>query len=315
MTARNPLPEEWTLTEDRADFLFDLLSRGVLGLYLTFALFPIYWMLMMSLRTRAEIAESDPDFFVLSTDELRRVVLEGDLDLLAAEVEYENYLDMWDQIPLLDFYINSLIIAGVTTVLALVIAIMGGYAFSRHDFPGKRYIGGGLLATQMIPGVLILFPMFLLFIWIQTETPFKMRDTYHGIIFVYTTFTVPVAIWMLRGFFDSIPASMEEAARVDGCTRFQALYRVVIPMAAPGIAATGMFVFLIAFNEVLFASVLATGEVMPFAIGIRRFETQATTYWGEMMAASSLATIPILLLFVLFQQPIVEGLTEGGVKQ
>lgn len=309
------IPEEWELTEERADFLFDLLARGVLGLFLTFALFPIYWMVMMSLRTRSEIAAADPDLFLLSLDQMRRVVLEGDVDLLASEVDFENYVSMWDQIPLLDFYINSMIIAGVTTVLALVVAILGGYAFSRHTFPGKRYIGGLLLATQMIPGILILIPMFLLFIWIQTETPFKMVDTYHGIIFVYTTFTVPVAIWMLRGFFDSIPASMEEAARVDGCTRFQALYRVVVPMAAPGIAATGMFVFLTAFNEVLFAGILAGGEVTPFAIGISRFETQQTTFWGEMMAASSLATIPILLLFVLFQQPIVEGLTEGGVKQ
>ncbi|WP_248517828.1 carbohydrate ABC transporter permease [Salinarchaeum laminariae] len=309
------IPEEWRLTQDRADFLFDLLSRGVLGLFIVLALFPIYWMVMISLRNPEEIGTSDPSYFVLSLDELRTVVFEGDLDLLASEVDFANYVDMWDQIPLLEFYVNSLIIAGVTTVLALAVAILGGYAFSRHSFPGKRYIGGALLATQMIPGVLILLPMFLLFIWIQTETPFKVVDTYHGIIFVYMTFTVPVAIWMLRGFFDSIPASMEEAARVDGCTRFQALYRVALPMAAPGIAATGMFVFLTAFNEVLFAGILAGGEVTPFSIGISRFQTQQTTYWGQMMAASSVATIPIIILFALFQRPIVEGLTEGGVKQ
>ncbi len=120
---------------------------------------------------------------------------------------------------------------------------------------------------------------------------------------------------MLRGFFDTIPASLEEAARVDGCTRFQALVRIVLPLAAPGIAATGMFVFLVAFNEVLFASVMARGDVTPLSIGIQQFMERDQNYWGEMMAASTVATVPILLLFVLFQKPIVKGLTEGGVKQ
>lgn len=299
----------------RGDFAFGLLLRGVLGVFLTFALFPIYWMFATSMRTRSEISAAEPELFVLSGADLRAIVLEGNLDRLGTALEYENYVTMWDRFPLLDFFINSLIIAGITTILALVIAILGGYAFSRHRFPGKRFVGAGFLATQMIPGILILLPMFLLFVWVEDVTPFKVIDTYHGIIFVYTTFAVPVAIWMLRGFFDSIPVSMEEAARVDGCTRFQALVRVVVPMAAPGIAATGMFVFITAFNEVLFASILAGGDVTPFAIGIRQFETQQTTYWGQMMAASTVATVPILLLFVLFQRPIVEGLTEGGVKQ
>ncbi|WP_247004350.1 carbohydrate ABC transporter permease [Halosolutus gelatinilyticus] len=307
------IPDELRLTESGKDALFRLLSRGVLGCLLLYALFPIYWMVVSSFRTRAEISAADPNLFLFGIDDVPTIV--QDPNHLLTVLHYENYLTMWSRFPVLDYFVNSLIIASTTTALALVVGCLGGYAFSRYRFPGKGIVGGALLGTQMIPGILILLPMFLLFIWLQESLSIPILDTYHGIIFVYTTFTVPVAIWMLRGFFDTIPVSTEEAARVDGCSRLQALVRVVLPMAAPGIAATGMFVFLVAFNEVLFASMLARSDVTPFAIGIQSFETQTTVYWGEMMAASTVATAPILVLFILFQKPIVEGLTEGSVKQ
>lgn len=307
------IPDELRLSPSAKDRLFGLLSRGILGCLLLYALFPIYWMVVSSLRTRAEITAAEPALFPLGADDVSTIV--QDPGHLLTVFHYENYVTMWGRFPVLDYFVNSLVIASSTTALALVVGCLGGYAFSRYRFPGKGIVGGALLGTQMILGILILLPMFLLFIWIQETLAIPVINTYHGIIFVYTTFTVPVAIWMLRGFFDTIPVSAEEAARVDGCTRLQALVRVVLPMAAPGIAATGMFVFLVAFNEVLFASMLARGDVTPFAIGIQSFETQTTAYWGEMMAASTVATAPILLLFVLFQKPIVEGLTEGSVKQ
>ncbi|RQG93552.1 carbohydrate ABC transporter permease [Natrarchaeobius chitinivorans] len=307
------IPEELQLSSATKDRLFGLLVKGVLGTLLLYALFPIYWMVISSFRTRTEITAADPQLLPVELGQIPAIV--QDPALLLEILHYENYITMWARFPVLDYFINSLIIATTTTVFALVVGCLGGYAFSKYRFPGKGGVGGALLGTQMIPGILILLPMYLLFIWIQDTIGFPMTNTYHGIIFVYTTFTVPVAIWMLRGFFDTIPDSVEEAARVDGCSRIQALVRIILPMAAPGIAATGMFVFLVAFNEVLFASILASGDVTPFAIGIQSFETQTTAYWGEMMAASTVATAPILLLFVLFQKPIVEGLTEGSVKQ
>ncbi|MEY7852197.1 carbohydrate ABC transporter permease [Natrarchaeobius sp. A-rgal3] len=307
------IPEELRLSAAAKDRLFGLLVKGVLGSLLLYALFPIYWMVISSFRTRTEITAADPQLLPVELAEIPAIV--RDPTLLLDVLHYENYVTMWGRFPVLDYFINSLVIATTTTVFALVVGCLGGYAFSKYRFPGKGAIGGALLGTQMIPGILILLPMYLLFIWVQTNVGLPMVHTYHGIIFVYTTFTVPVAIWMLRGFFDTIPDSVEEAARVDGCSRIQALVRIILPMAAPGIAATGMFVFLVAFNEVLFASILADRAVTPFAIGIQSFETQTTAYWGEMMAASTVATAPILLLFVLFQKPIVEGLTEGSVKQ
>ncbi|RQH01419.1 carbohydrate ABC transporter permease [Natrarchaeobius oligotrophus] len=288
---------DWTTTDrDLEDVLVGLAKRFAMALILIFALFPVYWMFVVSLRPREEAVSTNPS-------------------LLLDSFYVENYVLMWQRFPLVDYFINSLIIAFATTALALFVASLAAYSFTRFSFAGKGKFGGAILGTQMIPGVLILLPMYLLFINIQTNVGLPMVNTYHGVIFVYTTFAIPFAIWMLRGYFANIPASLEDAARVDGCTRFQALIRIVLPLAAPGIAATGMFVFLTAFNEVLFASVLASSDVTPFAIGIQRFETQTQTYWGQMMAASTVATIPLIAIFVLFQKPIVDGLTSGSVKE
>ena len=284
------------LVDEHRDALFDLLAKSMLVVILIFALFPIYWMVVTSFRTWSDVTQTDPS-------------------LTPTSLYYQNYLEMWNRFPLVDYFVNSLIISLTTTALALFIGSLAAYAFSRYDFPGKGLFEGAILGTQMIPGVLILLPMYLLFVWVQTNVGLPLRNTYHGMIFVYTTFTVPFAIWMLRGFFDTIPSALEDAARIDGCTRFQALIRIVFPLAAPGIAATGMFVFIAAFNEVLFASILASSDVTPFSIGIQRFEARSQTFWGQMMAASTIATIPLLALFVLFQKPIVDGLTSGSVKQ
>ncbi|SEL16198.1 carbohydrate ABC transporter permease [Haloferax larsenii] len=289
------IPETWRLSTDGRELLFDAFSRFALGLVLLFALFPIWMMVMNSFKSRSQVMTENPT-------------------LIPSEFHVSNYFEMWQRFPLLDYFLNSLIIASVTTVVTILIASLAAYAFSRYDFPGKGKLELSILGTQMIPGVLILLPMYLLFINIQMQVGIPMKDTYHGLIFLYSTFTIPFAIWMLRGYFDTIPKALGEAARIDGCTRLGALFRVVMPLAAPGIAATSMFVFLLAFNEVLFASVLGSDTVTPFAIGIQEFQTQTQTYWGQMMAASTVATIPLLFLFVLFQKPIVSGLTSGSVK-
>jgi multiple sugar transport system permease protein len=289
------IPDEIRLPDEGKELIVSVFARFALLLILFFALFPIWMMILTSLSTRKEVMSTSMD--------------------LIPSFHWQNYINMWQRFPLVDFYINSLIISSVTTIVAILVGSLAAYAFSRYDFPGKDGFGLAVLGTQMIPGVLILLPMYLMFTTIQTNLGIPMVNTYYGIIFVYSTFTIPFAIWMLRGYFDTIPRALEEAARIDGCSRIEALFRIVMPLAAPGIAATSMFVFLIGFNEVLFASVLASSDVTPFAIGIQRFQTQAQTYWGQMMAASTVATIPLLLLFVVFQKQIVAGLTSGSVKQ
>ncbi|KAA9404853.1 carbohydrate ABC transporter permease [Haloarcula hispanica] len=290
------VPDEMRLTADGKELVYQLLWRSVLILVLIFAIFPVWMMFTTSFKTRDE-------------------VLQLGLDIIPADPYVQNYFLMFQRFPLVDYYVNSLVISSVTTVLSLLIGGLAAYSLSRYKFPGKEKFEMGALATQMIPGVLILIPMFLLFIVMDQSANVPMKDTYHGMIFLYTTFTVPFTIWMLRGYFDTIPTALEEAARIDGCTRTQALFRVVMPLAAPGLAATGMFVFLLAFNEVLFASVLATDNVTPFSIGIQNFQQQDQTMWGQMMAASTLAAVPLLAIFVVFQRQIVSGLTSGSVKQ
>ncbi|MFC4405518.1 carbohydrate ABC transporter permease [Haloarchaeobius iranensis] len=294
--AEGRVPSELRLTKAGRELLVTAVSRFALGLILVFALFPIWMMVMNSFKPRSAVMTENPS-------------------LVPRTFHPSNYVEMWSRFPLVEYFTNSLIIASATTVVSLLVASLAAYAFSRYDFPGKSKLELSILGTQMIPGVLILLPMYLLFINVQIHVGLPMKDTYHGLVFLYSTFTVPFAIWMLRGYFDTIPEALEEAARIDGCTRLGALFRVVMPLAAPGIAATGMFVFLMAFNEVLFASVLGSENVTPFAIGIQQFETQSQTYWGQMMAASTVATVPLLLLFVLFQKPIVAGLTTGSVKE
>lgn len=290
------LPEEVRLSSSGRELIADAFAKLVLALVLLFALFPIWMMIITSLKERSQLFQPG-------------------VALFPQVLHVENYINMWNRFPLVDYFLNSLIISSVTTIICLVVASLAAYSFSRYDFPGTDLFGLTILSTQMIPGVLILIPMFMLFTTIQQDIGIKMTNTYHGIIFIYSTFTVPFAIWMLRGYFDTIPTALEEAARIDGCTRSQALFRIVLPLALPGIAATGMFVFIIAFNEVLFASVMASDNVTPFAIGIQEFSTQTQTFWTEMMAAATVSSLPLLLIFVLFQKQIVSGLTAGSVKQ
>jgi multiple sugar transport system permease protein len=290
------LPDEFRLAHGGKDVIVEAFAKAVLALILLFALFPIWLMIVTSLKERSQL-------------------LQPGVSLIPSGFHIENYFEMWNHFKLVEYFLNSLIISLATTFICLFIASLAAYAFSRYDFPGKNKFGLAILSTQMIPGVLILIPMYMLFITIQTTLNFKMVDTYYGIIFIYSTFTIPFAVWMLRGYFDTIPEALEEAARIDGCTRVQALFRIVLPLAIPGLAATGMFVFIIAFNEVLFASQLASDQVTPFAIGIQSFESNTRTYWTQMMAAATIATVPLLLVLALFQRQIVSGLTAGGVKQ
>ncbi|WP_181684604.1 carbohydrate ABC transporter permease [Halorhabdus salina] len=289
------LADEIHLKSSAREMLFSLLVRATVVLLLIFALFPFWMMLQTSLKPRSEIAL--PGFHPIPQ-----------------EWTIKHYLEMFEVIPLANYYFNSLVIASVTTVLSLIIAGLAAYAFSRYDFPGKEKFEVGALATQMVPGILILIPMFLLFT-ILGQSGIPMKDTYWGMIFLYTTFTVPFAIWMLRGYIDTIPSALEEAARIDGCSRLEALYRIVFPLTLPGFAATGMFVFLLAFNEVLFASVMAPKQVTPFAIGVYEFMNANSTQLGPLMAASTTASVPILIIFVAFNRQIVSGLTAGSVKQ
>jgi ABC-type sugar transport system, permease component len=210
----------------------------VLFLVLVFQLFPIIWMVNTSLMTQLEAATGS---------------------LFPHEPQWNNYREIWRALPFFNYLKNSFLVCFSTTVVALAVATLAGYALARFSFPGAELFGGSVLLTQVIPGILFLIPIYIMYIavqnWVRQNLGLEVRlvGSYGGLIFTYTAFFVPISIWIMRGFFASIPKELEEAAMVDGATPFQAFYRVILPLALPGLAATAVYIFLTAWDELLFA--------------------------------------------------------------
>ncbi|WP_328880053.1 carbohydrate ABC transporter permease [Streptomyces sp. NBC_00299] len=252
---------------------------------------PFYWMLVSSLRRTSDIF---------------------DTSLVPSPVSFENYRAVFD--PAQGFgraLLNSLVVAGVTTVLALVLATFTAYAMARLEFRGKRLILTLVIATSMFPVVSIVVPLLKLF------TDVGWINTYQALIVPSMSFALPLAVWNLTTFFRQMPDELEHAAMVDGCTRGQAFRKVIIPLAAPGIFTTAIITFIAAWNEFLIALSMTNKPDMQTApVAISKF-TGATTYetpFGSQMAAGVLVTVPLVVMVLLFQRRIVAGLTAGAAK-
>lgn len=208
------------------------------------------------------------------------------------------------------FFISSIIVAGLGTILSIICAGFAGYSLSRYR--KLRFVSGysrALMMVQMFPIILALIPLFLIF------KVAGLINTYYPVILVYTMLNLPFATWMFEGFFDAIPHELEEAAYVDGCSRFKTLLQVVLPLSGPGTAAVTIFTFLLCYNEFLIASIfLRDPDTMTIPVGIQMFMGQYTTDWGSLMAAASLASIPTILFFLFVQKYMVQGVVAGAVK-
>jgi multiple sugar transport system permease protein len=224
------------------------------------------------------------------------------------------YITMWQTVPLANYFLNSVIISVAATALALTFGILAAFSLTRLRWRGQRAFSLIVLSTQMFPGILFLLPLYLIFVQIQRWFGIQLIGNYGGLIITYTTFALPFAIWMLMGFFAAMPEELEEAAMIDGLTRFGAFIRVILPIARPGIVAVGVFAFMNAWGEVLFASVLTTADTRTLPIGMQAFTTNVDVRWNEAMAASVVISIPVLLAFLLVQRHIVQGLAAGAVK-
>jgi multiple sugar transport system permease protein len=267
----------------------NLLTYAVLLVMLA----PILWLIASSLQTRGQLAS-------------------GEYDIVHPTIS--AFRDMWASVDFGRYFVNSLIICTGAALLATTFASTAGYALARLRFRGDRTFGLSVVATQLIPGSMFLLPVFLGFIWLKQNTPVHLFDTHLGMILVYTAFFTPVAIWFMRYFFQQIPPELEEAAMVDGCTRFGAFWRVVLPSAAPGLTATFVYAFLMAWDELLFVTALTerTAETIP--IGIRNFIGNYSEEYAQLMAAGVVSTIPVMLAFFATQKWLVKGLTAGAVK-
>ena len=211
-----------------------------------------------------------------------------------------------------EFYVwvkNSLIVSIGTTLLGLSIAIPAGYGFSRYQFYGKSTIMFSFILVQMFPGVIIIVPYFILM------KTLGLLNTSAGLILAYSVTALPLCVWMLKGYFDTIPRELEEAARIDGCSQFQVFWKIIIPLSLPAIAVTSLFSFLAAWNEFLLALTFNTSnENYTLPVGLASFISPTKQLWGDFAALSIIAAIPIVLLFILFQKYLINGLTAGSVK-
>jgi multiple sugar transport system permease protein len=229
-------------------------------------------------------------------------------------ITFEPYLEIWQTVPLAHYFKNSLIVTSLATFFSVIIAIMAAYAVARLNFRGQRSFSLVILSTQMFPGILFLLPLFLIFTQIQRTVGIQLNGSYTGLVITYLTFTLPFAIWMLAGYFASIPRELEEAAMIDGTSRAGAFIRVVIPVAKPGIIAVAVYSFITAWGEVLFASVLTNNDTRTLAIGLQAYANQTDVYWNQLMAASVVVSLPVLIGFMLVQRHLVAGLSAGSVK-
>jgi multiple sugar transport system permease protein len=231
-----------------------------------------------------------------------------------SQVTLRPYLEMWETVPLARYFMNSLIISTCSTVIAVLIAILAAYAISRYRFRGRQPFRFLILSTEMFPGILFLLPLFIIFVNIEQIIGIKLYGSYAGLIITYLTFALPFSIWMLVGFFDTIPRELEEAAMVDGATALGALFRILIPLSTPGIIAVGIFAFLTAWGEVLFASVLTDEGTRTLAIGLQGYSTRSDVYWNQLMAASIVVSVPVVAAFLALQRYFVQGIAATGVK-
>lgn len=258
--------------------------------YLTFALFPLYWLLKIAIT---------PDQLIFS---------EG-TNLWPSAWTFDNFRTVLFQTDFLFYFRNSLYVSLGTATATTLIAAGSGYAFSRFDFGGKKLIIAVMLITQMFPLLMIIAPIY------KIVASLGLLNSLTSLIVVYTAFNIPFATFLMQSFFDGIPKDLEEAAMMDGCSRFQALRKVILPLTLPGLGATLGFVFTAAWSELLFALMLISkNDSMTFPVGLLTFVSKFSVDWGQMMAAGVLALIPSCLFFIFIQRYLVQGLTSGAVK-
>jgi arabinogalactan oligomer/maltooligosaccharide transport system permease protein len=237
-------------------------------------------------------------------------LLSTSLAIIPPDWTWQNYIDLITGQDFLLWLWNALVITITTSVVGVILASMGAYAFSRWTFPGRNAGLVFLLATQMIPASMLMVPIYIL------AVQFDLIATYRGLIVAYAVTAIPFSIWVLKGYYDTIPRELEEAALIDGASQMSAFYRVILPLSTPSLAIVFLFNFTAAWNDYLFARViLANAEpIWTWALGLRTLQQQFRTLWGQFSAGSILVTIPVVLLFLYSSKYLISGLTIGGVK-
>ncbi len=253
------------------------------------SLLPFIWFVLTSLKSQIQVEAIPPTWWPDGSIEFYQ----------SAIIDHQLFNYIW----------NSVVVASSTTIIALVIATPAAYALARIRLQGKVWILGGLLCVAMFPQIVIAGP-----VW-QILKHIGGLNTHWGLVLPYVTLTLPLAVWILATFFKELPHELAEAAQIDGCTTWQALYKVMLPLAAPGLFTTAILTFIYAWNEFFFALLFLTDPAkQTLPVGIALFQGEFTMPWGEIAAASVLATLPLIFLVLLFQRGIISGLSSGAVK-
>jgi multiple sugar transport system permease protein len=261
-----------------------------LALLLLFVLFPFYWMTVTSFKTE---------------DQMRSLVSM----FWPSPFVVENYTQLLTKTDFAIWYRNSAFVAVSSTLVATAIGTIGAYALARLRFLGRAFLSSATLITYLVPPSILFIPLYA-----QIRT-MGLADSLAGLIAAYPSFTVPFVTWLLMGYFGSIPEELEEAAMIDGATRFGAFRRIILPLAAPGVLAAGLFAFTQAWNEFLYALVFISDvKQRTLPVGLSTFITGDVYGWGYLMAGAVLTTLPVILVYTYLQRYMVEGLTAGSVK-
>jgi multiple sugar transport system permease protein len=266
----------------------------ILSVTLVFAVFPIIWVVLTSIKMPTDTFIIPPKWFFIPTFVNYQQLFSNGFAAMG--------VDIWLNLS------NSLIIGVISTMATLVISSYAAYGLSRFNFPGRDLMGLAIIATRMLPPVGTMIPFFLLI------NSLNLLDTKAALILAYTALNIPFATWMLRGFFDEVPKELDEAAMMDGCTRNKMLWRIMMPLIAPGLAATCVFSFLLSWNDFALAIVLASRNSKTLPLIVTSFITDEGIFWGPMSAAATVVLIPPIVLMLLTQKYIAKGLTMGAVK-
>ncbi|TFV99928.1 carbohydrate ABC transporter permease [Leifsonia flava] len=259
----------------------------VLGL---FAFLPVYWLAVTSVTPERDAFTFPPRLF-------------------PSTVTFEHYLAVFQTPAIFEYLRNSIVVSTITAVLSVAVSMYMGYAFSKFRFRGRKSLMYFVLSSQMFPQALLLVTLYVVF------AQAGLLNTYQSLVISFTTFTLPLCVWMLKGFFDTLPDDLIEAAKIDGAGPWRTFHSVILPLAAPGLVAAGLFAFVRGWNDFMFALTLAGPEKQTLPPGlVNTYVSEAATAWPELMAASLLVSIPVCAAFILLQRYLVGGITAGAVK-
>ncbi len=274
----------------RRNLLLDILTYSFLVSFTLLALYPIVNVFTISIR---------PDDRLLSTS----------LSIIPEGATFKQYINLFTKTSFLNWVLNSTLVSAVVTITGVALASTAGYALSRFNFIGKQISMLGILTTQMFPATMLLLPMYIMLIKLH------LINSYLGLIIIYSATALPFTVWQMKGYYDTIPFSLEESARIDGCTRWQAYYKIILPLAAPALVITALFAFMTAWSEyIVAAQVLQDTSLYTLPLGLKSFQSNLTTEWGLYAAAALVVSLPVVVLFIILSKWLVSGLTLGSVK-